>query len=47
MTVVAPLYTTCWGMLKQPDNQELASHDSSKEAPAKATHDPAYGGCRL
>jgi hypothetical protein len=22
MTVVAPLYTTCWGMLKQPDNQK-------------------------
>lgn len=25
MTVVAPLYTTCWGMLKQPDNQEPAT----------------------
>jgi C4-dicarboxylate-specific signal transduction histidine kinase len=22
MTVVAPLYTTCWGLLKQPDNQK-------------------------
>ena len=25
MTVVAPLYTTCWGLLKQPDNQKTAS----------------------
>ena len=27
MTVVAPLYTTCWGMLKQPDNQKSSSRD--------------------
>ena len=25
MAVVAPLYTTCWGMLKQPDNQKPPS----------------------
>jgi len=24
-TVAAPLYTTCWGLLKQPDNQKLAT----------------------
>jgi hypothetical protein len=32
MTVVAPIYTTCWGMLKQPDNPKTLEDLSRGQA---------------
>ena len=34
--VVAPLYTTCWGMLKQPDNQKAPINQARRTDPLLA-----------